>query len=206
MVNSKTAVLPRRTIFIAQTQEKRSTFVSKHIEKTLTWCWEIWHFSVIKKKITLHKQSIIMSFSYKKNFYMSFLGHHGLKKVKMYWSFNFSPRTWRLLLSLDYFISASPPFLWFLGLTSCTASLTPWMERASWVRRWRIWLLCDASFPPLSNKPFPLAIAKADTCKETRRLSTKASSSPQCANLGCQYFSIINFPSDNNQGRGGCPK
>lgn len=64
--------------------------------------------------------------------------------------------------------SSEPDLAHSQGPTSCTASLTPWIERASWVRRWRIRLLCEASFPPLSNKPLPLAIAKAATCRSKR--------------------------------------
>lgn len=58
-----------------------------------------------------------------------------------------------------------PDLAYCQELTSCTASLTPWMESASWVRRWRIRLLWEASFPPLSNKPLPVAMAKAATCR-----------------------------------------
>lgn len=65
--------------------------------------------------------------------------------------------------------SSGPNLAHSQGPTSCTASLTPWMERASCVRRWRIRLLCEASFPPLSNKPLPLAIAKAATYRSKKR-------------------------------------
>lgn len=70
------------------------------------------------------------------------------------------PKTWPGSSGPDLAHSQEP--------TSCTASLTPWIERASWVRRWRIRLLFEASFPPLSNKPLPLAIAKAATCRSKR--------------------------------------
>lgn len=51
-----------------------------------------------------------------------------------------------------------------LELTSWTASATPWIARASWVSRWRILLVLEASLPPFRSKAFPLAIARADTC------------------------------------------
>ena len=37
---------------------------------------------------------------------------------------------------------------------------------ASWTKEKRILLLCLASFPPLSSKPFPLQIESAATCEE----------------------------------------
>lgn len=50
-----------------------------------------------------------------------------------------------------------------LNLTSCTASATPCMERASWVSWCRILLVWEASLPPFRSNAFPLAIAKAET-------------------------------------------
>lgn len=63
----------------------------------------------------------------------------------------------------NYMFSHSFLPLWEPCFTSCTASLTPCMERASWVIWWRTWLVLAASLPPFRRRALPLAIDKADT-------------------------------------------